>query len=483
MGTMMLGLVLFAATGSLDTGTFYVAKNGSDDPRNGSQLRPWATITYAVAQAPDGSTILVRPGTYQGRVRLERKFVKGIVVRSELPYRAVLRSHQQVVFCYACEGITLEGFDIAHDGDGAGAIVVQIDGGGGTGARNVVIRNNVLHDSFNNDVLKINNGARNVLVQGNVFYNQAGSDEHIDINSVEHVAVEDNVFFNDFAGSQRPLPAQTASFVVIKDSNDDDDGILGSRDVAIRRNVFLGWQGNRAFGFILVGEDGKPYYEAKDVMVENNLLLGDASADMRSPFGVKGCQGTVFRNNTVIGDLPGSAFAARINREGQNKPGDQIAFYNNVWADPTGTMGDLTDTLRGDVGAFVLSHNLYWNGGGAIPFGTDDAVNYTADRGRVVADPGLAAPRGIAAPRWVADKGTFADGSRSIDDVRRSLVDRFARPSAGSALVDRADPGNAPTDDIRGEKRGRAPDIGAFEVDDKPVRAAATQARSTGRRR
>ena len=87
----------------------------------------------------------------------------------------------------------------------------------------------MLHDSHDNDILKINNGASQITVESNVFYNQAGSDEHIDINSVTDVVVQDNVFFNDFAGSGRANANDTSCFVVIKDSNGTDDTILGSR--------------------------------------------------------------------------------------------------------------------------------------------------------------------------------------------------------------------------------------------------------------
>lgn len=61
--------------------------------------------------------------------------------------------------------------------------------------RQITIRNNVIHDSRDNDLLKINYGASEVTVEGNLFYNQSGSDEHIDINSARGVVVQDNVFF------------------------------------------------------------------------------------------------------------------------------------------------------------------------------------------------------------------------------------------------------------------------------------------------
>ena len=69
---IMLLLSVTFVTGSTITaqsGTYYVATDGVDDPGNGSAASPWATITYALGRVPDGSLILVRPGTDRGSQR------------------------------------------------------------------------------------------------------------------------------------------------------------------------------------------------------------------------------------------------------------------------------------------------------------------------------------------------------------------------------------------------------------------------------
>ncbi|MCP4592797.1 MAG: hypothetical protein GY842_18845, partial [bacterium] len=146
-------------------GTLYVATDGNDVTGDGSSGNPWATITHAVDSVSDESLILVRAGLYEGRVRLRQQFANGITVRSETPYQARLRHSGTVVTSYTGQGITLEGFDIAHSGPGAGALVIQIQDllGATPGAEprvsRITLRNNVIHDSHNNDLLKINNGA------------------------------------------------------------------------------------------------------------------------------------------------------------------------------------------------------------------------------------------------------------------------------------------------------------------------------------
>lgn len=448
-------------------GTYYVATNGVDTPGGGSAGQPWATITYALDRVPDGALILVRSGTYNGRIRIRGNFDPPVTVRSEVPYRARLRHNGTVLTAYdsgGVSGIRIEGFDIAHSGSNPEAIVVHVQAmGAGSPAQDIVLADNILHDSYNNDVLKINNGARRVQVLGNLFYNQGASDEHIDINSIDDVRVEGNVFFNDFAASGRPVSTDSSSFIVIKDSNGNDDGIIGARNVQVRRNVFLNWQGSPGSNFVLCGEDGHPYHEAFDVLVENNLFLGNGSASIRAPFGVKGCRDVVFRANTVSGNMPGTAFAMRLNTEGSNPANQAIQFRNNIWSDPTGTMTRFSTTPSGQTTSFTLNRNLYWNNGQALPNHPAELINIGNDAQSVVGDPGLANPAAVVTPHWNEVSGTFNGGHARIADVFLALATAYGVPAAHGAGVAQGDPGNMPADDLFGLPRGASPDLGAVQ--------------------
>jgi hypothetical protein len=465
LGLATLIVLFFAVDASAQT--FWVATNGNDGTGTGSEAQPWRTITFALDTVPDGSLILVKPGEYVGRIRIRGDFTTGVTVRSQVRYQARLRASEAVLTVYNdnadIEGITIEGFDIAHSGPGASALVVQIQDGFDTDTRRITLQDNILHDSYNNDILKINNGASQIVVRGNLFYNQTGSDEHIDINSVDDVLVEDNVFFNDFVASGRANGNDTASYIVVKDSNAAADEYLGARNVRIRRNVFLNWQGGTGSNFVLLGEDGTANHEAFDCVVENNLMLGNSANPMRASFGVKGSRDSVFRANTVVGDLPSNAFAMRLNQEGDNPVVTGIAFYNNLWSDPTGTMGDFTDTIPGEVANITLRRNGYWNGGNPIPQEGGDAINYTQDTEPRIGDPQLPAQTSVNTPAWNTALGQFDGGFTTIRAAFVDLVERYGQPAEDGNGIDQADASQMPADDILGRPRGLTPDLGAYE--------------------
>lgn len=468
-------MLLFSALAMpVSAATLFVATNGSDVSGDGSSANPWASITHAVNNADGGDQVIVRPGTYNGRQALRRQFAAPVLVRSEVPYAARLRHDAgAALIVFYGSNIHIEGFDIAHAPGNTAGLVVQIQDllGSVNGSNNgsdavvsdIVLRNNIIHSSTNNDLLKINNGAERIRVEGNLFFNQQGSDEHIDINSVIDVEVVDNIFLNT---ADR---LDTSSFVVIKDSNGSFDTVLGSQQIQLRRNIFLNWYGSSGQGFVRVGEDGTSNFEARDVLIENNLMLGNSDALMRAPLTIQGSRDVIFRNNTVAGNMPARSFAGRLIAAPANPRNLNLVFVNNIYADPTGSMGsegfsgvDLFDAPPGQTDSALLDHNLYFNGGDPVPLDSGQFLDLNEDANAIIGDPLLPAQSGLVAPVW--DGSVFADGSQTIREAFARLVNDYAVAGDGSPIVDAADPASSATEDILGRDRGPAPDLGAVEL-------------------
>ena len=438
-----------------------------DDTQSGSPNAPWASLTHAVETVPDaGCVVWFKPGIYQGGQEIKRRFIRPAKFQSVRRYRAVFEHSGTVIDFDGARNVELVGFEIRHTGPGASGYVVNIDQGNGLWAEQVTLRDNVIHDSWDNDLLKVHNGARFVTVVGNVFYNQGPKEQHMDVNSVTDVVIKENIFFNDFAGSGRADPGNTKHYIVIKDSNEGADGLFGSERIMVTRNVFMHWQGG-AEDIIKVGNDGKPYHEAEDVWIDTNLFVGDSADVTGAPFGVAGAKNVFFLNNTVVGDLPSKAFALRIRTKGSNPSNENIHLHNNIWSDSTGTMGsvgpgDSGEFTSGDPGStsgLVLEHNLYWNGGKPLPAG--DVVSPADDPMRIVADPRLPSTGSVALPRWNGE--IFESGNRTIHQELVRLAEAYGRLPFNSPAVGRGDVAWMSDKDLLGRARGERPSLGAME--------------------
>lgn len=449
------------------------------DTNPGSFTQPWATLDYASAQvfARGGSncTVWFKDGLYTGTSDLHERFATPTRFRAVHPYRAIFENDGVVVELSAARNLSLEGFEIRHSGPGAGALLMYISGADGLWSEQISLFDNIIHDSYNNDLIKIHNGVRFMTIANNILYNQGPGEEHLDINGVDDITVADNIFFNDFTGSGRNDGADVHSFITIKDSSGNPSGLLGSRRIVVRRNVFLNWEGRRDT-FIQVGNDGKPYYEAVGVRIENNLMIGNSPTAVYSLLGVRGVSDLIFVNNTVVGDLPSSAYAFWAATKDLNPLNRQIRLYNNIWADPDGTMG--ADASKGankfstgdpaQTTDLALDNNLYWNGPEPIPSG-EPASPLVDDTRRLIADPLLNYDQtAVVLPRWGGV--AFSSGSSSIRQEFVRLVEHYGAIPAQSAAVGLADPAFAPPDDILGNFRGSEPDLGAYEYQSAMVR-------------
>ena len=444
-----------------------------NDGNRGTVPEPWATLEHAAATVPDRRcTVWFEDGTYEGGQDVARRFDTRTVFSAVNDYQAELVGGRTVLDVSGARNVVFRGFRFRQPGPNASSVLVYVSLSDGEFAERITFQDNIFQDAYEEDLLKLHDGTRHAIVRSNIFYNQGAGEEQIDVNSAGHVLIEDNLFFNDFEKSGRPDTDVTQHhFITVKDSNGDIDGSLGSRYVTIRRNVFLNWDGADSEGFLNVGNDGKPYHEAVHVRIENNLLVGNSRNDMDSPISVAGAKDVRFINNTIVGDLPSRAYGFRVYIKGSNPLNDDILFANNIWSDPTGTMGEDLSGYDGEFSAgdadatidLTLDHNLYWNGGAPIPGG--DVASLRRDDGRrVVGDPGLNTDQDAAVvPYWTGSG--FLSGGLSIRSEFLRLVEEFGSIPVNSSAVGRSVRPLAPADDILGRSRDARPDLGAFEAD------------------
>jgi hypothetical protein len=475
----LLLLLSSAARGA----TSYVAPNGDDTSGDGSSAKPWATINHALAALPaaGGDTVLVKPGTYNGRTITYRSFASPVTIASEIAYRAKLtcivagKADEIIsVFTAGDANLVIDGFDVSNVvagfvPDARNNVLIHFQDASRIELRNCVIHGNTAPNGCN-ELLKINRGSdtaypRNIFIHGNVFYDRPsiGGADMIDSVRPGELDIYENIFF------ERGLSDNSQSFITLKRQVNDIPAsalpVRSPRD-RVSRNVFLGWDGKTDQAFVQFGEDADAEVMISDSVIENNLMIGNSSHSIVAPVQLKGCAGITVRANTVVGDLPGSSFGARIGTEGSNPPSHDFRFRNNIWCDPTGTMTNRLMSVYGsvDIATILLDHNLFWNQGNALP--ATGEVLPTADAHRVVADPQLPASQaGIVLPVLDEGSGTFPSGSTTIRQEFERLVNAYGALPAGSPARGAADAANMPATDILGRARDAHPDLGCFEVD------------------
>lgn len=455
--------------------TYYAAPDGSE-AGDGSQANPWP-LSYGVAQLQGGDTLLAMDGTYEGVINTSRSFDDWVTIRAEHPYRAKLTNVANagpVLFIYTkgsakiiIEGFVLSNFDPSYTcttREGEDLVHFQ-------DAQDIVFRDNILFGNNApgtcNELLKINRGGdpyypRNILVVGNVFYDRANAPGADLIDSVRpgELDIAENIFFSRSSDNAQ-------SFITIK--RQVDAASLGitprSPRYNISRNVFLSWHGPSDQAFIQLGEDANAEVMISDALIENNLIIGNSPTPMGAPFQFKGARHITVRGNTVVGDLPARGYGFRIGTEGDNLQVRDMFIYNNIFSDPTGTMGDRFITEYGDVdvSTFVLDNNLYYNAGAALPTAETPAPG--DDQHGIVADPLLNDDQSdVILPVWDETTHQFASGSTTIRQEFERLVATYGVPGQGSPVVDAADPSHMPSVDILGRPRDGQPDIGAVEL-------------------
>ena len=327
---VVVAMVIVASPAMAQT-TWYVATTGSDTTGNGSSGNPWATIQYAVRDAPgvlNGHTISVAAGTYPEYITIGKS-------------------------------LTLQG---ANAGVSAGA------NPGSRGAESVVSRqitiqvNNVVVDGFQID----SRGSSNIYVNGGTSGHTFSNNRFVGAGfltwvwgivfgyNANDIAVRDNDFTN-WHGGMYINPSNNNDLLIEGNSFHDNNVGIGSdsiNNVTIRYNDFTnnneGW-GYGDFDDIDGGNNLEAHYNSfmNNAVAIENLSRFDATPDL------------IDATSNWWGDPTGPLDDSPIgqyNPDGLGDPVTDWVTYDPFWTQESGSGGGGCFIATAAYGSYMDSH-------------------------------------------------------------------------------------------------------------------------------
>jgi nitrous oxidase accessory protein len=230
----------------------YVDDNGNDTTGDGTSIIPWKTIGYAVSQASDGDTIILRDGTYTENIEIDKQ----LTIRSEngaiLAIVTAADPNENVLFITA-DKVTIDGLTIS------GATEVQMAGIYLYSSDNSSILNNICSGNYNGVYLYYSD---NATVSNNTCSDNTNG---IYLYRSEDVTISDNnCDTNDYG-----ILIEGSSRIAINGNTCSENGVgirvLPSEDVTISNNTCE----NNDYGLYISYYTG---YNADDF---NDLIAGN----------------------------------------------------------------------------------------------------------------------------------------------------------------------------------------------------------------
>jgi parallel beta-helix repeat protein len=302
--------------------TYYASPSGSDSA-GGTLNAPFASLSKAVSAAKAGDTIILRDGTYNGNVTINKP---NITLQGYVGEDAKITSptsNSSVFF----------GLDLGTEA--SGTVLRNLDISGGYyyalktettrsyddtnaiyhGASNILIENVKLHDSGTH-VVKLSPDSDHVTFRGCEVYNSGRRDANqgqgIDAVNVDDLLFEDNYIHDTTqnaifvkGGSQRCL---------IQDNRIDNSGYSG---------ILLG-QDTDAGSFDT--RQNPDRYEAIDCTARGNVIVNSKY----SGIGTYSAKGTVIENNEIRGAAGTGQAGIFFSIGGGGVPGTDATVRKNI---------------------------------------------------------------------------------------------------------------------------------------------------------
>ena len=241
MGIVLAVLMVFT-TGVASATTYYVAKTGNDTTGDGSSGNPWLTIQHAVTTVSASNTIIVRDGTYNENVNVNKR----LTIRAENPTYATT-----VTASNANDHV----FEVTTDTDYVNISWFKVKDATGTRKAGIYLAPNTDHCniSYNNATdnyvgIRLNKSSYNNISHNNASGNDGGSGIGVGKKSNYNTVDNNTITYNDKNGIGVGI---LSNYTTIRDntaSNNVDFGIYvntSSNYTTIRNNTI---QDNTDYG-------------------------------------------------------------------------------------------------------------------------------------------------------------------------------------------------------------------------------------------
>ncbi|HZH03686.1 MAG TPA: right-handed parallel beta-helix repeat-containing protein [Myxococcaceae bacterium] len=452
-----------AYAGRNPTTIFHVAVGGNDN-NPGTSARPWRTLTKAVRTLTAGQGAYVHAGTYSEHVSITSRdgtaaapiFLMGAPGEAKPVIRAT--SAQPVVRISRAYWV-VDGFDVNANGQQAHGIRLQ-------GARNVTVRNCLVHNGTGPGAIPVFEGAsdiwlyrnkvydyrwyvngrrqdshgffavpdaRRVLIQENEAYNMSGdgfqcagvSEVGFGTANPQDITLEDNRFHHN---AENAIDIKSCSRVTIRGGAKDGSKFFGHRpaddtgthcagaaivihynasQILVERSRF--W--DNGIG-VTVGRDDK---QARDVIIRHNLFFGINTVKNGCGDGVRiaKVKNVSVYNNTFDGI---GRSAVRVGVDNASTLSEGVGIWNNIMRNATHAV----DVSFRFAPALKSDRNLVWGGNAAMRMNSK-VLSLSAWKSQT----GLDGSSQVADPKFVSDPASqdyYTQGGSPARDRAMALA-------------------------------------------------------------
>jgi parallel beta-helix repeat protein len=401
------------ATGNV----FYIAING-DNNNPGTEALPWRNLNHAVYALKAGETVLVKNGTYQESLYINKSGIAGKPISykafpGHTPKIEINRKELEGILIQGASYINIEGFEVAYTAPGAEAAKgeqtdngIDISNAGQVLPHHINIKNNNVHGFPGGGIFTVL--ADYVTFEGNTVWENAlwakwGN---------SGISMYQNVNFDQAAGYHMIIRGNT----IYKNENKLPSFAIGSTTITDGNCIII--DDTRLTQKFLDNKTPYPVYKS-NTLIENNICYDNGARGIHvySSDNVLVRHNTLYKNQRTnsINDGELTAFDA-----------SNVRFVNNIVYTAPGKKANGSYNASN----VVFERNLY--------FGAAEIPNKSATD--IVADP------------------LFTNPSINPTTANFSL-------KVGSPAVDAALAGQSPSIDITGKARplGVVADIGAYE--------------------